>query len=138
MTFPPRSIPLPDSKRDGKIRIGISWQGSPTYSTDQFRSTMLETFAPLLQNPWMELYSLHVGEAAQQLHDSEGSKQIVDTSPMQSDLADAAAIIQQLDVVLSVDTAMLHLAASMGVPTWGLLSQLGDWRWLDQNRLDSP
>lgn len=57
---------------------------------------------------------------------------------MQSDLADAAAIIQQLDVVLSVDTAMLHLAASMGVPTWGLLSQLGDSRWLDPNRLDSP
>ena len=138
MNFPRRSITLPKARTDDKIRIGISWRGSPTYSNDRFRSTALETFAPLLQNPRIELYSLHVGEAAEELRQSEWSNQIIDTSPMQSDLADAAAIIQQLDVVLSVDTAMLHLGASMGVPTWGLLSRRGDWRWLDRNRLDSP
>ena len=56
---------------------------------------------------------------------------------LQQDMADAAAIVKELDLVISVDTSVLHLAAALGKPTWGLLCQHADWRWLE-DRDDSP
>lgn len=122
-----------------KLRVGISWGGSVTHSNDKHRSCELEHFKPLLDIPEIAFYSLQKGPQTEDLGKlpDDHRTRVRDVADLQADMADAAAIVKQLDLVISVDTAVLHLAGALGEPAWGLLCAFADWRWL-QDRDDSP
>lgn len=124
---------------DAKLKVGITWCGSPTHSNDAFRSMPVESFRPLFDIPDVAYYSLQIADAANDL-DRLGSQRCVvrDLSGVQRDFADTAAIVRQLDLVITVDTSLLHLSGGLGLPAWGLISRRSDWRWLGHDRSDTP
>lgn len=131
----------PDKHRQWQVRligpekkIGIVWAGSPRHSNDKKRSCSLDHFASLADLENMLLFSLQVGANSQTKYNNH---RIVDLGSYIRDFSDTAAIISNLDLVISVDTAVLHLAGALGRPVWGLLPYVADWRWL-LNRSDSP
>lgn len=129
-------VPLPDfGAPDTRLKVGISWAGSRTHTNDHNRSSTLHHFAALLDLPGVTFYSLQVDESRREL--AAFGDQICDLSELQGDWSEAASLVQQLDLVVSVDTGVAHLAASLGVPTWIALSQKCDWRWMI-DREDSP
>jgi ADP-heptose:LPS heptosyltransferase len=89
----------------------------------------VETFAPFLRVPGAHFYSLQKGEAATQAMGVLGAISLTDVAPRLRDFADTAAVIANLDMVISVDTAVAHLAGAMGKPVWTLLPYVRDWRW---------
>jgi hypothetical protein len=109
------------------LRIGLAWAGNPFHKRDRVRSIPLAECAP-----WSELFgiawtSLQIGPAA---NDAVGAAiQLARFDTRIRDLADTAALIAQLGVVIAVDTAVAHLAAALGKPVWLLLPQRPDWRW---------
>jgi tetratricopeptide (TPR) repeat protein len=121
----------------GAPRVGLAWSGNPTYARDHDRSIALSELAPLLAVEGVRFVSLQkdvrVSDAAV-LHKHPG---IIDISADLGDFVDTAAVIAQLDLVISVDTAVAHLAGAMGKPVWILLPSLPDFRWL-LDRSDSP
>ncbi len=139
LTAPKRDIVLPAPVVDNaRLKIGIVWAGSVTHKNDRRRSCTARDFLPLLEVPGTAFYSLQVAEKAAELEQLVDAGQgIVDLQGLQSEFGDAAVLIEQLDLVITVDTAILHLAAAMGKPVWGLLSTGCDWRWL-LDREDSP
>lgn len=119
----------------GKRRIGLVWAGRPTHPNDYSRSMTLSAMRPLLEAfPDDRFVSLQMGPAAEQARQFPG---LLDLSSLPQDLADAAAIIENLDLVISVDTAVTHVAGAMGKPVWTLLAFDPDWRWLLE-RADTP
>jgi tetratricopeptide (TPR) repeat protein len=118
------------------LQIGIVWGGNPGHSNDRDRSCPLREFLPFLQLPGRRFYSLQKGVHREQLA-TIGDIGIQDLSDRLHDFADTAAAIAHLDLVITVDTAVAHLAGAMGKPVWILLSFYPDWRWLMQ-RQDSP
>ena len=127
-----------------RLRIGLAWAGNPrlgnatSHEMDKRRSMPFEHYAPLLQIPGIDFYSLQKGEAAvAQLADSPLRTRLVDPSREFADFADTAAFVAHLDLVISVDTSIVHLAASTGKPVWLLNRYDTCWRWLRQ-RADSP
>ncbi|KAA0596453.1 Tfp pilus assembly protein PilF [Azospirillum lipoferum] len=141
LTPPPDAVrqwarALPETK---DLRIGLVWAGDPRLGhaaasrTDARRSLALAQLAPLLTVPEVSWVSLQKGPAAAQL---EGMA-ILDPMTGVTDFADTAAIVQQLDLVIGVDTAVVHLAGALGVPVWVLSRFSGCWRWL-LDRDDSP
>jgi tetratricopeptide (TPR) repeat protein len=126
------------------LKVGIVWAGGsrpeqPDCSlTDRRRSIHLTTFLPVLQVPGVVFVSLQKGEAAQaQLREIPTHLRPVDPMDDVNDFADTAAIIENLDLVIAVDTATAHLAAALGRTVWLLSRFDGCWRWLE-NRDDSP
>ena len=119
------------------LKVGIAWAGSPTQGNDRNRSTTLATFEPLFDLPGIAWYSLQVGEQASELHTHEGGLPLTDLSPHLESWGDTAAAIRELDLVISVDTAVVHLAGALGKPAWVLLCHAPDWRWMLE-RNDSP
>jgi cytochrome c-type biogenesis protein CcmH/NrfG len=120
----------------GARRIGLAWAGSPTHLRDQRRSIGLDLFAPLTHVQGTRWYSLQKGPAALALAASPAAD-LVDLGPRMSDFFDTAALIASLDLVITVDTSVAHLAGAMGKPVWILLSAPSDWRWM-LGRDDSP
>ena len=118
------------------LKVGIVWAGSPTHVNDHNRSVALNRFVPLGDSN-VQLYSLQVGAAAADLDCLAGGKQILNAVAGVEDYAETAAIIQQLDLVVSVDTSVAHLAGALGKPVWILLPFMPDWRWMLE-RDDSP
>ena len=118
---------------DDSFKVGIVWAGSPSHGNDHNRSCSLEMFAPLADIPGVRLYGLQKGPAAAQ---AEGS-QVENLSEDLHDFSDTAAVLEKLDLVISVDTAPAHLAGAMARPTWILLPFAPDWRWM-LDRIDSP
>ncbi|WP_190274165.1 tetratricopeptide repeat protein [Geitlerinema sp. PCC 7407] len=129
---PPPPVELPIS---GAYRVGIVWAGSPTHRKDRSRSCPLEEFLPLFELPGTEWYSLQKGDRAADL--AGFRHQVTDLGQYCQDFADTAALIAQLDLVISVDTSVAHLAGALGKPVWVLLATNPDWRWLLE-RADSP
>ncbi|MEG5043757.1 tetratricopeptide repeat protein [Microcoleus sp. B4-C1] len=121
---------------DRTLKVGIVWAGNPKHRKNKQRSCSLSQFLPLLDVSGVSFYSLQkeVSEADRALLNQTS---IVDLSPHFGDLADTAAAIAKLDLVISVDTAVAHLAGALGKPVWILLAFSPDWRWLLQ-REDSP
>jgi hypothetical protein len=118
------------------FKIGIAWQGNPENRIDRWRSLPLEQFAPLAELPGIRLISLQKGAGIEQLRALNGRFQIVDFQggiqglEDSRDFLDTAATMSLLDLVVTPETAVAHLAASLGVRTWVALSSVGDWRWL--------
>ncbi len=113
---------LPESSN---LKIGLVWAGNPYHPDDQKRSMPARFFKRLLKQKNMNWYSLQVGNAVEDLKDSK----LTALNPMIEDFVDTAQYIEELDLVISVDTAVAHLAASMNKKTWLLLDYSPDWRW---------
>jgi tetratricopeptide (TPR) repeat protein len=134
-----RQVDLGESHVTGaKLKVGLAWAGSPTHNNDKYRSMHAENLERLLTVPDVAFYSLQKGPQTEQLRQISGdTSSLRDLDELQTDFADTAAIVNQLDLVISVDTSVLHLAGGLNTPTWGLLSALSDWRW-QTDREDSP
>ena len=121
----------------GGLSVGLVWQGNPAHPNDRRRSIQLDYLRPLLDCPGARFVSLQVGPGQEQLigledRIVEAGAQIDTTS-----FADAAAIIANLDLVISIDSAIAHLAGALGKPVWIMLATASDWRWL-KTREDTP
>jgi len=119
------------------LRIGLAWAGNPMHPHELWRSIRLEQLAPLTHVEGTTFYSLQMGEPAEQVKQLGPRVHIVDLQNEQKDFADTAAIVANLDLVISIDTSVAHLAGAMGKPLWVILSRSSDWRWLLE-REDSP
>ena len=117
------------------LRVGIAWQGYPGHKGDLWRSVRLEQFAALAEHPGIHLISLQQGPGSEQLEKTPGLA--LPIGPELADLAETAAVIRCLDLVISVDTAVAHLAGALAAPVWLALPMVPDWRWLLE-RPDSP
>ena len=125
------------SRSERNLRIGIVWGGNPEHGNDCHRSIALDTFKQLFDLPNMEFYSLQKGKPLEGLKALPGDLPVFNLGDDCQDFADTAAAISNLDLVISVDTSVVHLAGAMGHPTWVLLPHIPDWRWLNE-REDSP
>lgn len=117
------------------LRVGIVWQGNAQHVSDRWRSVALERFSELAEVPGISLISLQKGLGSEQLAKMPGLA--LDLGPELNDLADTGAVLKCLDLVVSVDTAIVHLAGALAVTAWVALPFNPDWRWL-LNRADSP
>jgi tetratricopeptide (TPR) repeat protein/glycosyltransferase involved in cell wall biosynthesis len=118
------------------LKIGIAWTGNPHHKNNRHRSCQPADFRRLIALPGTRFYSLQKGDAVQDLQTCTDLP-IHDLSDRLHDFADTAAAIAQLDLVITIDTAVAHLAGALGKPVWVLLSYAPDWRWL-LDRSDSP
>ena len=116
----------------GALRIGLAWAGNPRYKADGARSVRLQTLMPLIRAVDATWISLQKGEAAEQLAGLTGELQVFDGSSQDCDLAETAATIAGLDLVITTDTCIAHLAGAMAKPVWILLPHLADWRWMQE------
>jgi tetratricopeptide (TPR) repeat protein len=114
------------------LRVGLAWAGNPGYKADHQRSVELATMLPLLETAGVHWISLQKGEAAGQIAELQDKIRITDASSTDRDLADTAALIATLDLVITTDTSIAHLAGAMARPVWILLPHLSDWRWMQQ------
>ena len=119
---------------DERLRVGLVWAGNPLHADDANRSMPARTLAPLLDVPATRFFSLQVGEGQAELGGLAG---VEDLGPGLTDFAATAAVIANLDIVITVDTAVAHLAGAMGRRVWAMLPFCADWRWLD-GRDDTP
>lgn len=118
------------------LRVGLVWAGNPRHRNDRNRSIPVAALRPLLAVPGVRFVSLQTGDGRADLHrlPGEGVRDVVERV---RDFADTAAILANIDLLITVDTAIVHLAGAMGVPSWLLLPYVPDWRWL-LDRADSP
>jgi Tfp pilus assembly protein PilF len=121
------------------LRVGLAWQGNPHFENDADRSLPdLALLEPLGKLPQVRFYSLQVGPGAAAAARPPAGLPLVDLGSRIEDFADTAAIVASLDLVISVDTAVVHLAGALGKPTWVMLpAHMADWRWMAE-RTDSP
>jgi tetratricopeptide (TPR) repeat protein len=132
-----KRVQFPDlwpNERHGKrtLRVGIAWAGNPRYKADPQRSTELATLLPLLRRPGITWIALQKGPAAEQLAGLPDDACVWDGSSRDRDLAETAALVATLDLIITTDTCIAHLAGAMGKPVWILLPHLADWRWMQQ------
>lgn len=118
-------------------RVGIAWSGNPNHPNDRARSIPFAAFAPLLARSDLEFHVVqqHVRPADRETLQS--MPHVLDHSRGLTDFAETAALLSQMDLVISADTAVAHLAGALALPTWLLLPFNHDWRWL-VGRDDSP
>ncbi len=119
------------------LKVGLVWQGSTHHQGDRYRSFRLEELAEQIAMPGVRYYSLQKGAGREQLAGASKRWGIEDLAPDLHDFADTAAAVQQLDLLISCDSAPAHLAGALGVRTWVPLHFSPDWRWLLE-REDSP
>lgn len=113
------------AEHSSKLKIGLAWAGRPTHLKDRFRSIALEKMAALTDIPDALFVSLQKGAES-----PKTGVELLDLAAELTDFADTAGLIDNLDLVISVDTAVAHLAGAMGKPVWVLLPYVPDWRWM--------
>jgi tetratricopeptide (TPR) repeat protein len=119
------------------LKVGIAWQGSPDNKNDRYRSIPLARFAPLAEIAGVQLVSVQSGAGCEQLANVEAPGTIVDLGDRLGDFYNTAAILRNMDLVITCDSAPAHLAGALGLRVWVALSYFADWRWL-RDRPDSP
>jgi hypothetical protein len=117
-------------------RIGLAWSGSPTHTNDHARSIPLALLEPLLALP-IEFHSLQKEFRAADQAVLQGLAMLHTHAAQLADFSDTAALVATLDLVITVDTSVAHLAGAMGRPVWLLLPQIPDYRWMLE-RSDTP
>jgi tetratricopeptide (TPR) repeat protein len=123
------------------FRVGLMWQGSRENQADPFRSFPLKELLPLATVRNVHWFSLQMGDGVEQLVDWQAASPLhplpADADKARGAFVDTAGILEQLDLMVTCDSSLGHLAASMGIPTWILLGYVPDWRWM-LGRDDSP
>lgn len=123
--------------RDGKLNVGLAWAGNPAQANNRRRSIALRALMPLLDVHGVRFYALQKGAAAAEMAALPACAAIEDLGPELADFVDTAAVIGELDLVLSVCTSVAHLGGALGKPLWLLLSTPAHWLWLE-GREDTP
>jgi hypothetical protein len=124
-------------KKATKKRIGLVWAGNPDYANDRYRSIKLNALQSVLAQTGVTWYSVQKGDEER---DSEPLAQQFDMhtlGPVIRDFTDTLAILHSLDLLITVDTSVAHLAGAAGLPVWVLIPAYTDWRWMTE-RTDSP
>ena len=121
----------------GHRRVGLVWAGRPEHNNDRQRSATLKRLAPLTAVGGVTFVSLQMGPAMAQIGDYFGAAPLINLGAQLNDFDDTAAIIENLDLVVTVDTSVAHLTGALGKPVWIMLAYAPDWRWL-LDRIDSP
>lgn len=121
----------------GYRRVAIAWAGRTTHKNDYTRSVQLSGFAPLAASGQVALISLQRERATSQIGDYFDNAPLLNLGPSLNDFADTMALLEVVDLVICVDTALGHLAGALGRPTWLLLAHATDWRWM-LKRTDTP
>ena len=119
------------------LRVGLVWAGNPQHVYDHLRSVPLGQLARVLSVPGVSFVSLQKGATAAQMRALPAGVRLHDWTAELADLADTAALTESLDLVIGVDTSVVHLAGALGKPVWLLNRFDTDWRWL-LGRDDSP
>jgi hypothetical protein len=141
----PREIDFPSTD---KLKVGIVWAGNPYHENDRVRSCFLKEFLPLMEFCDIQLFSLQQGEMVRSwarenesvfdpnadldvvnLAECSEGVQFIDLSKQMEDYNDTANVLQKLDLLISVDTSIAHLAGALGIPVWLMLPLAHDWRW---------
>jgi len=133
LTPPLAKAALVDGEVDSRIVVGVCWQAG---DWDRERSVPLAQLAPVLARPDLALVSLQRGSAAEEAL-APRAPAFVNPHDRSLNVLDTAALIAGLDLVITVDTMVAHLAGALGRPTWLLLKAAADWRWMEARR-DSP
>jgi Glycosyltransferase family 9 (heptosyltransferase) len=121
-------------RRTNRMRVGLAWASS---TWNQTRSVPPMLLAPLLRNPQLDIYGLNVGANAQSIQTLDESRLVTQLLTDDDDVLTTAALINEMDLVIAVDTMVAHLAGALGKPVLLLLNFPGDWRWMLE-RPDSP
>ncbi|NQV98649.1 MAG: glycosyltransferase family protein [Rhodospirillales bacterium] len=112
-----------------KTRVGLVWSGNPAHVNDHNRSMAFACLGPLLERVDVEFVSLQTGPAGAQMQPFDPHRVIADLGRGLADFTDTAAVLADLDLLITVDTSIAHLAGAMGRPCWLLLPYVPDWRW---------
>jgi hypothetical protein len=112
------------------FRVGIAWQGNPHHQWDRHRSIPLAFFEPLARVRGVRLISLQRGDGLEQLKRLRKRDSLVVFETESDDFMETACLMAGLDLVVTVDTAVAHLAGALGRPVWVPLAAISDWRWL--------
>ncbi|HSD36424.1 MAG TPA: tetratricopeptide repeat-containing glycosyltransferase family protein [Rhodocyclaceae bacterium] len=118
-------------------RVGLVWAGNPELAEDGARSLHFRALQPLFSLPDIQFVSLQYGHARQQIHDAGLDIPLIDLMDNCTSFAETAAVIQELDLIIAVDTAVVHLAGGLGKTVWMLNRSGSEWRWM-LGRCDSP
>lgn len=111
---------------DGRLRVGLCWTGSTFTPLNPMRRIPFAELARVLDVPGVAFYGLQVLIGRREI---EGEDRLVDLAQDIEDFGDTAAMVDQMDLVITVDTSIAHIAGALGKPVWTLLAQVADWRW---------
>jgi tetratricopeptide (TPR) repeat protein len=120
-----------------KFKVAIAWQCSVLNAGDLFRSIPLASFAPVANMPGVQLVSIQKQFGLEQIPQVAGDWPLAEVSQQLTDFHQTAALLKNVDLIITCDTAVAHLGGALGVPTWVGLPKSADWRWF-LNRDDSP
>lgn len=112
-----------------KLRVGVIWTGSTTYKGNAFRSFTHREFLPLTEQNGVQLFSLYKGPHLKEYYQDGADAVMIDAASTDRDFADCAALMQEMDLIITSDTATAHVAASLGKPTWVVLHWDPFWVW---------
>jgi len=110
-------------------KVGLMWAGSPHHTNDRNRSMAIADLMPLLQTPGIDFIGLQKGPAGEQLDKLPSGIRLINTGDQLRNFSDTAACLSNLDLLITVDTAVAHLAGAMGLGVWLMLPFIPDWRW---------
>lgn len=127
---PDKSLEI--KKEKGKINIGICWSASITGESYEGKVFDLKFFEPLMNNPKINLYSLQVGDGSTDIKELGFEDKIIDLTDKLTDFSKTAYLIDNLDLVISSDTAVAHLAGALNKQVWIPLQKIPDWRWTNK------
>jgi Flp pilus assembly protein TadD len=134
----PEIVKLLQQGAPGAVRIGLVWQGNPKQTRDFVRSCPVEKLVPLFRSEGITFFSLQIVDpGGLDFEQLELKSPVVDVGSALADFAETAAVLNRLDLIITVDTATAHLAGALGRPVWTLLCHTPDWRW-HLKRSDSP
>ncbi|MHC4762109.1 MAG: glycosyltransferase family protein, partial [Planctomycetota bacterium] len=126
-----------DKIKTDAFKIGIVWAGNPTHDNEHNRSCTLKNFIQLAKIKNVTLFSLQKGHGIEQINNWPEDLELINLGQEFEDFTDTAAAIENMDLTISVDTSVIHLAGAMGKNAWALIPYEPDWRWM-LNRQDSP
>jgi len=114
-----------------KFKVGVLWTGNPRFPENHLRSFPVQRFLRLADIPNLQMFSLYKGDMPPALLKSPGKTQVLDVSNSDKDLSDSAAFMEELDLIITIDSAVAHLAGSTQTPVWCILKHLPFWYYAD-------